>query len=402
MVESDAEKLRGQGLEVDTVGDLLGDAGQEPAARVQPHPTWPGEGIFFGMPDDMYHSIFACSASGIKKMSASSMDAWASSTLNPDNEEGDGDSLAKMLGRAYHCRICEGREVFNGRYAVEADKTDFGDELIVTIEDIRKAIDDAGGKPKGTKKGDLIEQLLECDPTALVWDKIVEAHNAEHEGKTMLPAKLHRRIEIAAAMIEKDPQLGKAFTGGHAEVSVFWFDQSGLPCKARFDYLKMAHLVDLKSFANGSGKPVQRAIDAAISNYKYYIPVVFYLEAIAAAKRMVVATKTECVRRLYPDGTECGDTQEDKAWCWQWAHQPQPEVVFVFQQTGAAPVTRGRVMGVGTTYTITTYAVQFLKRKWKECVENYGYDTPWLDVEPITRTEDESLSFAATDFGEVM
>lgn len=393
----------------ETVGDILDQmdgvatAKTEAITNIEPprldgQPAFPTPGIYFGMPEDVYHSIHACSASGIKKMSASAMDYWATSPLNTERED-DGDSVAKMMGRAYHCRICEGRDAFVERYAVELDKADFGDALCVTVEHIRKAIDDAEGKPKGTSKTGLIEQLLDLNPEAKVWDVMVAEHAEANKGKTLISPKLYRRIEIAAAMIGGDPQLKDAFEGGHAEVSVFWYDdKTGAPMKARFDYLKMNTLVDLKSFANMQGKPVQRAIDMAISNQKYFIPVVVYLEAIAAAKAMVKAGKGDCVFQ-YGNGEDHKPARFQKQWAWEWAHQPEPEVLFVFQQTGIAPVTRGRTMGRGSVFTVTDFSVQYLKRKWVRMATTYGTD-PWLDLEPITRTEDEAMTWAATDFGD--
>lgn len=390
----------------ETVGDILDqmDGAAKPAeevvANLEPprldgQPEFPPVGIYFGMSDEVYHSIHACSASGIKKLSASSMDYWANSPLNTERED-DNETVAKMMGRAYHCRICEGAEVFADRYAVELDQADYGDELCVTVAHLRKAIDALEVKPKGTAKDGLIDQLLDLDPEAKVWDRMIASHAEANAGKTLISPKLYRRIEIAAAMIGGDPQLKDAFAGGHAEVSVFWYDErTGAPMKARFDYLKMNHLVDLKSFANMQGKPVQRAIDMAISNQKYFIPVVVYLEAIEAAKKMIVATKGKCVFALGEHGRE----RSLRQWCWEWAHQPAPEVLFVFQQTGVAPVTRGRKMGRGTVFTVTDFAVQFLKRKWVKCATAYGTD-PWLDIEPVTDTEDEAMTWAATDFGE--
>ena len=70
--------------------------------------------------------------------------------------------------------------------------------------------------------------------------------------------------------------------------------------KARLDYIKMQALVDLKSFSNMQSKPVQRAIDMAIATRKYYIPVVVYLEAIAAAKAMMVKRGQGCVCSYKP------------------------------------------------------------------------------------------------------
>lgn len=403
---SPKERLAEQGLEVESVGDLIGGEADRAVKRVTP-PILPGQaefpepGIYFGMPEEVYHSIHACSASGLKKLSVSSMDYWASSPLNPERED-DGDSIAKMMGRAYHVRICEGQEEFAKRYAVALEKDDFpADKLCITVADIRAAIDGHEVKPKGTSKEGLIEQLLDLDPDALIWDRMVAKHAEENEGKVIISAKLHRRIQIAAAMIYGDPQLKDAFVGGHAEVSVFWYDDaSGAPMKARFDYLKMNTLVDLKSFSNMQGKPVQRAIDSAISNQKYFIPVVVYLEAIAATKALVKRDPSSIF--VWRDGeARCGQAvpKPVREWCWKWAHQPEPDVLFVFQQTGIAPVTRGRIMGRGGHYTTTQYAIQFLKRKWVRCAEAYG-TMPWIDFEPVTRTEEDELPPWGSDFGD--
>lgn len=417
---------------METVAEIIGDEPHvEPVAQwiVAPRhadqPPFPAPGIYFNMPEDEYHSIHACSSSGLGHLSVSSMDYWALSLLNQEREEKpakDSGELTPMeLGRAYHCYICEGVSAFEKRYAVALDKETCrlnavadGRKLCVTIADIRQAICDAGGKPKGTGKDALMDQLTDIDPGSHVWDRMVAEHNESHKGKTMISHKLFRRIAIANAMITGDPQLKDAFSGGHAEVSIFWYDEkTGAPMKARLDYVKMNHLIDLKSFSNKQRKPVQRAIDMAISYEKYFIPVVVYLEAIEAAKKLIKASKDAVVFCYLPaikeiEGVkqvvlECQQAPRSGptfAWCWDWAHQPEPEVLFIFQQTGIAPVTRGRIMPTAGTYVVTQGAVQFLKRKWAECAKAYGVD-PWLDFERVVQTEDESLTWAATDFGEV-
>lgn len=368
--------------------------------KLDGQPDFPEPGIYFGMPDDVYHSIHACSATGIKNLSVSSMDYWASSLLNPERED-DTESFARTLGHAYHCRICEGAKEYILRYAPSLEKDDYPD-LIVTVADIRKAIDDAGGKPKGTAKDALIEQLLELNPSAKVWDRMVAEHAEANADKTIIGMKYFRRIEIAAAMIMGDPALKQAFTGGHPEVSIFWYDEAtGCPMKARIDYLKMNAFIDLKSFSNKGGKPIQRAIDMAISSYKYYIPVVVYLEAIEAAKKMILQAGSDKNRGLKTVARwQGGEPPEHiSQWLWSWAHQPEPEALFVFQQTGKAPVTRGRIMHRGTTFAINDSAVQFLKRKWVRCAQTFGTD-PWIDIEPVSQTVDENLNWSATDFGD--
>jgi hypothetical protein len=394
------------------------------APRHTGQPAFPTPGIYLNMPAEEYHAIHACSASGIGHLSVSSMDYWAMSVLNEERTEKipkDSGELTPMeLGQAYHCFICEGAVEFNKRYAVALDKDTArfnaeaeGKTLCVTIADIRKAIDEAGGKPKGTAKDALIDQLMELDENAMVWDRMVADHVAKNAGKTMITHKLFRRIAIAKAMIDGDPQLKDAFTGGHAEVSIFWYDEkTGIPMKARLDYLKMLHLIDLKSFSNKQGKPIQRAIDMEISYRKYFIPVVVYLEAIEAAKKMVRDTKgagTLWQHRSFVKAEGHAPVVEAapvtdagiKEWFWKWAHQPEPKVIFIFQQTGIAPVTRGREMVKGGTFAVTRNAVQALKRKWRKCALAYG-TAPWVDFEPVRATIDEELTFAAADFGDVI
>lgn len=415
---------------METVAEIIGDephvdapAERIEAPRLDGQPEFPEPGIYFGMPDEEYHAIHACSSSGLKNLSVSSMDYWAQSVLNPEKQEeeakGDGQLTPRQLGSAYHTYICEGQSAFEQRYAVALDKemTSYDCEVrqvpfCVTIADIRAAIDAEDVKPKGTAKDALTDQLLELRPDAVVWDRAVAAHADAHAGKLMITPKLFRRIAIAKAMIDGDPQLKTAFSGGHAEVSIFWYDeQTGVPMKARLDYVKMNHLIDLKSFGNKMGKPIQRAIDYAITTNKYFLPVVVYLEAIEAAKKMVREERSGCIYQ-YKTHVEKGEDGISRLvytkarpsdglvkWCWDWAHQPQPEVLFIFQQTGIAPVTRGRIMPLGSHYTVTSYAAKMLKAKWGHCAKTYGTD-PWVDFEPVVATDDMGIPDWASDYGD--
>jgi hypothetical protein len=413
-------------MTTETVAEIIGDKPSEPeeVVKVQPprlggQPPFPTPGIYFDMPEEEYHAIHACSASGLKHLSVSSMDYWAMSTLNQEREDetekDSGKLTPRQLGHAYHSYIVEGEAAFNKRFVLALDKDEWRAKakttdrlLCITVADSRAALEALDIKPKGTAKDPLIEQLLEADPGAFVWDRMVSDHGRKHAGKAFISPKLFRRIAIAKLMIEGDPELKDAFNGGHAEVSIFWFcPTTGAPMKARLDYIKMQALVDLKSFGNQMGRPIQRAIDAAISNNKYFIPVVVYLEAIAAAKQMVRDTKGACIcqyKITARDGRieyERGQPTDNLTqWCWKWAHQPEPQVIFIFQQTGIAPVTRGRIMPTANIYMINNSAVQYLKRKWVRCALAYGTD-PWLDFEPVMTTVDEELSWAATDFGDI-
>jgi hypothetical protein len=85
-------------------------------------------------------------------------------------------------------------------------------------------------------------------------------------------------VRAAAANITLNPHLARAFRGGAPEVSVFWVDEDGLPCKCRYDFLKPRTIVNLKKFANQRQRPVDLAIHLAISEYRYDLQAKHYLD----------------------------------------------------------------------------------------------------------------------------
>lgn len=334
---------------------------------VEPHEP----GIFFGLPEDEYHTAFALSASGVKNLRISTLDFWARSPLNPDRE--DDDTEAKALGRAYDKRIVEGRDVFLASYAPAIDPADYPN-AVRTIDDIKEALEKCGVKPKGKRKEDFVTQLAEADPSVKIWDALVSTHAKKHAGRTFLSAKMMARIEISAAMIENHPQLGQAFRGGYPQVSIFWTDpEYEIPMKARLDRLKTRAIVDLKTFENVQGMPVDRAIARAIASYKYHIQGRHYLDAVREAKSLIRA------------GRVFGDV--DKAFLDGLLASPGHEFLLVFQQKGVAPLARGIllppiVLDIGATELADA------KKTFAECWEKYGKD-PWVDVSNV-RTFDST------------
>ena len=342
------------------------------------HPARVHDGIRFGLDEDRYHAAFALSSHGIKNLRRSSLDFWVRcQALNPDYEElrSKEDSEARIIGRAYDARIVEGRAAFDRRFASDLDKSDYPG-AVDTREDIARAILDAGGPEYkapsfGSKRKDeLIAVLKEYDNTALIWDTVRRGHAAEHQGKTLLKPEIIRRIEIAAAMIENHPDLSKAFVGGAPQVSIFWTDRTGVPCKARLDYLKPEWIVDLKSFANQAGHPVEKATYNAVASYRYNFQAEFYFEAARAA------------RRLARDGLVFGDAA-DPAFVQALASTSAPfRFLFVFQQKGPAPVALGMVMPPGGALDIARDVIADAKIKFARCWEAYGVD-PWVDITDI-------------------
>lgn len=362
--------------------NLVADGGyiMEAGAKAELPPGLPDvmdAGVYFGLDEEEYHAAHALSASGIKWLRISPLDFWARSSMNPDREPEGDDSAAKVIGKAYHKRIVEGRAAFVASFAPEVDPKDYPNALR-TVDDLKEAIEALGEKPKGKRKDDFVVQLRRLAPSAAVWDDLVEEHVFRHHGKTLLPADLMRRIEISAAMIEKHPKLGKAFRGGYPEVSIFWSDPDyGIPMKARLDYLKPAVTVDLKTFENVQEMAIDKAMARTVANRKYHIQARLYLDAVEQAKRLI------------REGKVFGEP--DPAWVDALLAADAHTFLLIFQQKGVAPLARGMVLPA-LTLDLGRMEIENAKRSFAECRQRFGAD-PWVDDGDIR--EFDSTEFPA-------
>ena len=331
-------------------------------------------GVEFGMDSDRYHGVPALSNTGIKHLLISETDFWARSWLNANPiEEPPEESEAKKIGKAYDKRITEGKEAFYRSYAAALEPAAYPDALD-TQDEIKAAIVALGAKPKGKRKDDYIAQLLALDPSARIWSEIKADHAGDNAGKVLLHAGLIRRIEIAAAMIEKSPGLRKAFAGGMPQVAIFWVcPQTGVPMKALLDYLKPRAIVDLKTFANKRGAPIKRAIALEIANYGYHIQTAVYHEA---TDQLAGFIKAGLVRgSVTPEFLQAVAAADSRTF------------MFVFQQKGIAPVAKGRVLPKTNVYDIARLQVRTAKEIFARCVETFGPDM-WIDPSDIDEIDD--------------
>jgi hypothetical protein len=339
----------------------------EQAADIQP-------GIYFHMEDDVYHSIPALSASGIKNLLVSPMDFWARARwLNPLYEREE-DSVAMILGRAYHKRILEGKAAFDGCYAPIFTAPE---DCLKTVDDLKEVLK-AEKLPVTGKKDDLIDRLLAARPNARIYDLERLRYEERHGGKVFLGHAILNRIEIAAAMIEKHPHLSRCFTGGYPEVSVIW-EEDGIRMKARFDYLKPKAIIDLKTFANMMSKPIDRAIYGAMASGKYHIQAAFYLKAAQVARDLPVM-----------------DTEIPAEFLLEFSACEEHGFYHIFQQKGIAPLARGFKFPRGMVYGAGVAAIEDAKQRYKECLAKFGAD-PWLDDRDIETFEDSQFPVYITD-----
>jgi hypothetical protein len=405
---------------LETVAEIIGDEPEQAPGAFVPAvlegtPELPPDGIHFGMPEELYHQLPALSAHGIRKLAGSPMNFWSSTPWlsekrrKAEQERALEERIHQIIGKAYHCRIMEGAEEFGRRFAVELAPEDCEGALVHTDE-IKAAIANAGEKPvakvpdklpdgqgdymRSAKKADWIAQLLLIDENAKILDVLNEQHRATHRGKLFISAEAHQQIEIAARMIEHDPEVRHAFKDGYPEVVLIWHCQmSGVPMKARADYLKLKAIVDLKSIANQRERSLENAIRFEIASYNYNVQPAVYSEGVDAVRKLV----RDRAGTVMSHGGTSEQHQEEYAWALKWAAQSECQWLWVFQQKGDAPVTRGVFYPLGgTTAMLTNDIVRREKKRFRQFSETFGCD-PWVDVRPIYDLADEDVPASATE-----
>ena len=324
-------------------------------------------GVYFDLAETDYHAIPRLSASGVKHLLVSPMTFWSRSWLNKDREDGDDEFREK--GRAYHARVCEGRELFSGRYAYALPQSDFPNAL--DSNDSMKTRCKELGLAVGGNKSDLIARIKEARPETEFWFDIQARYAAQNTSKTIIPAHWLRDIEVGAAHIEKHPTIKNVFTGGKPEVTLLWThsftatDGSDRPLavqmKSRIDYLKPRLIADFKTYGNPMDKPPAIAITSAVANYKYFLQVAVYYRALDA-----IAALT---------GSEPNDRQ----------------FMFVFQGTGDDKMPRARVMPRELAWVDLGFRkFDAACELYLDAMNKFG-DEPWL-------IEEDPETFADEDF----
>lgn len=359
--------------------DLLG-LGLSPAAMP------PAPGLYFSMPEEEYHQKFALSASGVKLLRASAMDWWARSALNPryaEIIEDEVDTAAQLYGRALHKLVLEGRDAFAACFVPPIKKADYP-KALDTISDMRAVIDGLNeGREKSDRikksgtKDELIDAILAVAPTTPIWEAIQSAYGQTQAGKTILKEKDLAAVEIAAAMITRDPNMRDIFTGGYPEVSIFYRCQhTGIPCKARFDYLKPDEVTDLKSYQDMSMRPIDEAVTREMNNRGYSRQAAWYLESASYIPAMIKA------------GRVFGDV--DPVFLDRLAKHKGKRFRFLFSRKGPAPLARARWFSQDLgAFEIAKAKNDTAKDTFAYCLTEFG-SAPWIESQ-VTRdfTDDE-------------
>jgi hypothetical protein len=282
-------------------------------------------------------------------------------------------------GRALHKLVLEGLEAFEAAFAEEPQPSGHPGAL-VTLEDLKAKCRELGEPVSGTK-AELAKRIKAKDSTTIIFDDILATFRvmAERDGLEILKPDVMREVRQAATSISLNPYLAKAFQGGIPEVSVFWVDDYGIPCKARLDWLKPRTIVDLKKCANARERPFDVAVMLAIAEYRYDISARHYLDGYAYLYQFAAEGRVFGDCPLKPGWHQRIMPPENMRWTW------------VFHQTEGVPVTKGLELlpGSSALHRAAREIVQ-AKQSYCACLERFGA-AQWVSDAPITALEDRNL-----------
>ncbi|MCW5695834.1 MAG: PD-(D/E)XK nuclease-like domain-containing protein [Bauldia sp.] len=305
---------------------------------IQPRTLAPGEiiteaGVYFGLDENTYHRSPWLGSTDIRRLRRSAPDFWWHSWMNPARPE-DRPTEALIFGRAVHRRVLEGAAAFERRYAPA----------------------EYPGNIKAGKD---------------------ERAEIEASGRIALRRADYDRISIAGSMIALNPNLADAFSGGAAEVSVFWH-QDGVPMKCRFDYLKLRAIADLKSIRNSREIDFVEACKRRAGDSRFDIQARHYSNGRRAMGALV------------RDGRVAGEHDAD--WLSRVISVTAFAFVFVFWQAEDAPITWAyQLSPENPILTKGQDAIDRAVERFRSFSERFGPDEAWVLAEPINEMDESDL-----------
>lgn len=259
------------------------------------------DGIYFGLPDDVYHAVRRLSSSGLQKMCVSPANFWRGSWLDPNRPDPEEEeTIWRILGRAYHTARLE-PHLFDALYVRELEKSEMPKGTLFTGDEMGKALEEMGLKKSGSV-AEKAERLADSGfPMEKLWHCAKARWEEERRGRTPLPAKYFDQMHTDMELIQRNSQIAPLLTGGEAEVSVFWTDEYGIKMKCRIDYLNRDWWADFKTYDNSRGKVLRQALSDAMRYNRYYVQAVTYrdgVEAIRLGNLPIIEAQTDDQRAL--------------------------------------------------------------------------------------------------------
>lgn len=109
--------------------------------------------------------------------------------------------------------------------------------------------------------------------------KLYDAHCICNPGTTTLNPRELASAKAAATAIRQHPTIAPFLESGDPEVTITWTDgPTGLPCKARLDWLCPSGVLDLKTL----GTTHERRVAAMVATHLYHGQLAHYTDGLAA------------------------------------------------------------------------------------------------------------------------
>ena len=323
------------------------------------------DGIYFGLDESAYHADPALGSSDLKQIYLDPID-WQYDRLHGTREETD----AMLFGSALHCRVLEGKAVFDAKFCGVPVKPD---GCLITNDDLGAWLKSYGLSDKG-KKAELIERIQSSGVAQpAIWEVLREEFEALNAGKSELTEQQFERVETAARWMQADATLqvmmkDGAFQFGAPEVS-FFYTVEGVRLKARFDYLVGHAILDLKSFAPMYKEVPAYSITRAIMRQRYDLQCAAYVRAWHQG------------RKLYESGAVFGSQPDGLLKSvYSRAH---PLWVWVFLKTVAAPQPFVRSLSnEEMVFGIADRCITTAIEKYQAKVAEFGTEKIWPPNNP--------------------
>jgi len=116
-----------------------------------------------------------------------------------------------------------------------------------------------------------IAVMPKFDKRTTIGKKAAEEFEEDNRGKLIIDEAIYDRARSIAEAVHAHPVVKEGLVEGAAEVSLFW-EQYGVACKARLDYLKGASIFDVKTCSDASPEGFARQI----AQFQYHVQAAHY------------------------------------------------------------------------------------------------------------------------------
>lgn len=320
----------------------LGFAAAAVVEQLEPKPAHHAPGVYWNLSEDIYHADASLGSTDMRRLARDPRSFWWESRFNMmragiEEEETPQSRETKIVGRALHAAVLEGRDALEARYAPTYYKGN-------------------------TKVG------------------MAEIAEIIASGREPIKARYWRRAVLASSIIRADPEVGDAFYNTIAtELSVFWTcPRSGIKKKARLDAVKPRAIVDFKTITNRDDVPFEELCCRHIGSYGYFTQAECYRDAWAQIPSLIDA------------GAVFGAPSDDVVERLRLASPIElAAFVFVFLQKAGAPLVWGTTISPGNG--ILDNARDDIRRaedNWRDCMDQFGgTETPWIKSRPLTELD---------------